>query len=139
MLAGLPYASMHYNFHLIRRTEGRCEDLFYHSPITQNPSPIFFGSSFDHFSNQFIQHLPQNIRFFDFGSLLKLPCLCPALQCGALPQSGTLQSSQETQLLRSARSQSVVKTGQRSCADRPLSGRIYDRLTGLQAYMSSLG
>lgn len=133
MLAGLPYASMHNNFRLIRRTEGRCEDLFYHSPNTQNPSPIFFGSNFDHFSNQSIQPLPQNTPFFDFDSLLKLPCLCPPLQCGALPQSGTLQSSQETQLRRSARSQSVVKTGQRSCADRPLSGRTYDRLTGLQA------
>ncbi|AFR98360.2 hypothetical protein C343_06339 [Cryptococcus neoformans C23] len=67
-------------------------------------SPIFSGLSFDHPCS----------RLFDlsaFYSLLKLLCLCPPLQSGALPQSGTLPCSSEAQLLQNARLQWVVRIG----------------------------
>ncbi|OWZ28698.1 hypothetical protein C356_06321 [Cryptococcus neoformans c45] len=74
------------------------------TPPRTGASPILSGLSFDHPCS----------RIFDlsaFYSLLKLLCLCPPLQCGAPPQSGTLPCSPEAQLLQNARLQWVVRTG----------------------------
>ncbi|OWZ73288.1 hypothetical protein AYX14_01182 [Cryptococcus neoformans] len=57
---------------------------------------------------------PPLLQIFDlsaFYSLLKLLCLCPPLQSGALPQSGTLPCSSEAQLLQNARLQWMVRIG----------------------------